>query len=58
MQAKPILESGDVEALMDPRLDDDFDIAQMQRLGLVANLCVNPSAQLRPTVSEVTNIES
>ncbi|XP_031283200.1 somatic embryogenesis receptor kinase 1-like [Pistacia vera] len=54
--AKPILESGDVEALMDPNLDDDFDIAQMQRLALVANLCINQSAQLRPKASQILEL--
>lgn len=56
IQAKPILESGDVEALLDPNLADDFDIAQMQRLALVASLCINQSAQLRPTASQVTSM--
>lgn len=53
MQAKPILEKGDVEALLDPNLADDFDSAEMQRLALVANLCINQSAQLRPTATQV-----
>ncbi|KAJ0026354.1 hypothetical protein Pint_09345 [Pistacia integerrima] len=55
-QAKPILESGDAEALLDPNLDDDFDIAQMQRLALVANLCINQSAQLRPKASQILEL--
>ncbi|KAJ0086191.1 hypothetical protein Patl1_09510 [Pistacia atlantica] len=54
--AKPILETGDVEALVDPNLDDDFDIAQMQRLALVANLCINQSAQLRPRASQILEL--
>ncbi|XP_045803619.1 pto-interacting protein 1-like isoform X2 [Trifolium pratense] len=54
--AKPILESGDVKSLLDPKLEGKFDIAQMNKLVLAASLCITQSARLRPTMNQVLKI--
>jgi serine/threonine protein kinase len=51
--AKPILESGDVKSLLDPKLEGKFDIAQMNKMVLAASLCITQSARLRPTMNQV-----
>lgn len=54
--AKPILNEDELEKIVDPRLDGDYDVAQMKRLAYVASLCIRSSAHLRPTMSEVLEI--
>ncbi|WJX42510.1 non-specific serine/threonine protein kinase [Trifolium repens] len=54
--AKPILESGDVKSLLDPKLEGKFDIAQMNKMVLAASLCITQSARLRPTMNQVLKI--
>lgn len=54
--AKPLLESGDLKALLDPKLDGNFDVDQMHRMLLAASLCVSQSSRLRPKVSQVLKI--
>ncbi|XP_027357084.1 serine/threonine-protein kinase CDG1-like [Abrus precatorius] len=54
--AKPILESGDVEGLLDPNLQEKFDEAQMQKMVLAASLCIRRAARLRPTLNQILNI--
>ncbi|KAJ4702158.1 Kinase family protein [Melia azedarach] len=54
--AKPILESGDTKELLDPSLNNDIDIAQMQRMVLAANLCISQSPRQRPKVSQIVKL--
>lgn len=54
--AKPILESGDLEALVDPNLDGKFDSVQMHRVVLAATSCINASAELRPKGSQILKL--
>lgn len=54
--AKPILESGDLEALVDPNLDGKFDSVQMHRVVLAATSCINESAELRPKGSQILKL--
>lgn len=52
-----MLNSGDPEVLMDPNLDIDFNDDQVQRVVMATTLCIDPSARLRPNVSEVIKSE-
>ncbi|KAK1553893.1 hypothetical protein Q3G72_005009 [Acer saccharum] len=55
--ATPLLKTGDVEALLDPNLVDDYyDSDQMQRMVLVANLCINQPAWLRPKANQILRL--
>jgi hypothetical protein len=53
MQAKPYLADGVVQGLVDPRLGDSYDAAQLSRLMFVASLCVRAAAAWRPTMTQV-----
>jgi interleukin-1 receptor-associated kinase 1 len=55
MQATPLLESGNLKALLDPKTKGNFDVVQMQRMVLAATLCVRQTARLRPKISQVLN---
>lgn len=54
--AKPLMESGNIQALVDPRLRGQYDINQMQRTVLTASLCVRHSAIWRPSMIEVLHL--
>ncbi|KAL5778238.1 hypothetical protein ACOSP7_011164 [Xanthoceras sorbifolium] len=54
--AKPLLKTGDVEALLDPNLVDVYDRVQMQRMVLVANLCINQPPQHRPKANQMLRL--
>ncbi|XP_021692697.2 protein kinase STUNTED isoform X2 [Hevea brasiliensis] len=56
MWAMPLLESGKVEALVDPMLDGEFDTVQMHRMVLAATLCIKQSPRLRPKASQILNL--
>lgn len=47
------MESGDLKALLDPKLEEDFDVDQMHKMVLAASLCVSQSTRLRPKASQV-----
>lgn len=53
VQAKPYLSDGVVQGLVDPRLGDDYDGAQLRRLMFVASLCIRAAAAWRPTMTQV-----
>lgn len=55
MQAKPILNRGEFEKLVDPRLGGAYDLAQLKRFCLAASLCIRESSLWRPTMTEVPN---
>lgn len=52
-QAKPILNKGEIEKVVDPRLGGAYDVTQCNRLAFAASLCIRASATWRPTMSEV-----
>lgn len=52
-QAKPILNQGNNEKLVDSRLEGLYDITQLNRLAFAASLCIRASSTWRPTMSEV-----
>ncbi|XP_065880868.1 protein kinase STUNTED-like isoform X2 [Euphorbia lathyris] len=54
--AMPLLESGNLEALLDPKLGGEFDIVQMQRMVLAATLCIKRSPRLRPNASQILEL--
>lgn len=52
-QARPLIDSGNLVALADPKLRGKYDKLQLQRLVLTASYCVRQSSIWRPTMSEV-----
>ncbi|CAM6028388.1 unnamed protein product [Sphagnum balticum] len=54
--AKQYLETENVKALADTRLQENYDVNQMQRAVLVAALCVRQSAVWRPSMSQVLQL--
>ncbi|KAJ9165946.1 hypothetical protein P3X46_020757 [Hevea brasiliensis] len=56
MWAMPLLKNGNLEGLVDPMLDGEFDIVQMQRMVLAATLCIKQSPRLRPKAGQILNL--
>ncbi|CAL4938480.1 unnamed protein product [Urochloa decumbens] len=56
MWATPVLSSGDISELLDPRLDVEHDEAEVRRMATAACLCLRRSARLRPPISQVLSI--
>ncbi|CAL5014452.1 unnamed protein product [Urochloa decumbens] len=54
--AKPYLSDGVVQGLVDPRLGDGYDAAQLRLLMFVASLCVRAAAAWRPTMTQVLEL--
>lgn len=57
MQAKPVIESGDVRGILDPNVDGKHDEVQLRRMVLAATLCITRSARLRPKMIEVITLQ-
>ncbi|KAF8718494.1 hypothetical protein HU200_025263 [Digitaria exilis] len=58
MWATPVLSSGDISDLLDPRLDVEHDDAEVRRMASAACLCLRRSARLRPPISQVSQTAS
>ncbi|KAJ4840053.1 hypothetical protein Tsubulata_038188 [Turnera subulata] len=56
MWAKPILGDGKISKLLDPKLGDNYDRDQMERMVLAATLCVRRSPRARPQMSLVVKL--
>ncbi|XP_039132087.1 probable receptor-like serine/threonine-protein kinase At5g57670 [Dioscorea cayenensis subsp. rotundata] len=54
--AKPLIEVGDVTQLVDPKLGDQYDKHQVERLILIASYCIRQSSVWRPTMNEVLEL--
>ncbi|CAM0902092.1 unnamed protein product [Alopecurus aequalis] len=54
--ARPYLNDGVVQGLVDPRLGDGYDAGQLRRLMFVASICARPAAAWRPTMTEVLEL--
>ncbi|WCJ42204.1 Protein kinase superfamily protein [Euphorbia peplus] len=54
--AKPILNEGEIESLVDPRLGGSYDYSQLKRLAFAASLCIRASSTWRPTINEVLEV--
>ncbi|CAL1415115.1 unnamed protein product [Linum trigynum] len=51
--AKPILKRGEVEEVVDGRLEGEYDGTELRQLAFAASLCIRPSPAWRPTMAEV-----
>ncbi|KAK8522222.1 hypothetical protein V6N13_115197 [Hibiscus sabdariffa] len=56
MWAKPIIESGDVKGILDPKLNGNINETQMNRMVQAATLCITQSARLRPKMSQILEL--
>ncbi|XAR66680.1 Non-specific serine/threonine protein kinase [Bertholletia excelsa] len=54
--AKPLMESGHISELVDPKLEGKYNLDQMNRLVLSASYCVRQSSIWRPSMSEVLEL--
>ncbi|KAF3595983.1 hypothetical protein DY000_02020494 [Brassica cretica] len=54
--AKTIIKEGEIEKLVDPRIEEDFDIKQLHRIAFAASLCIRPSSPCRLSMIEVLEI--
>ncbi|KAG6488679.1 hypothetical protein ZIOFF_049928 [Zingiber officinale] len=55
--ARPFLNDGMVQMLVDPRLGDDYDMEQLKRVALSASLCIRATAALRPSMTEEASLD-
>lgn len=59
-QARPqlnrALEDGNFDALVDPKLQNEYNHNEMARMVACAAACVRHSARRRPRMSQVTNL--
>ncbi|XP_020248400.1 PTI1-like tyrosine-protein kinase 1 isoform X2 [Asparagus officinalis] len=56
MWATPVLERGDLQQFIDPKLEGKYDENEVRRTILVASLCIARTAQLRPQMSQVLGL--
>ncbi|KAL5701548.1 non-specific serine/threonine protein kinase [Ranunculus cassubicifolius] len=56
MWAKPFLLKNNIRALIDPSIDDSYDLQQINRVALTASLCIQQSAILRPRMRQVVKL--
>ncbi|KAL1533574.1 protein kinase STUNTED-like [Salvia divinorum] len=56
MWAKPILTSGKFTTLLDPNLGSNYDHDQVERMILVASLCIRRAPRARPQMSQVLKL--
>ncbi|XP_075651830.1 putative receptor-like serine/threonine-protein kinase At5g57670 [Castanea sativa] len=54
--AKPLMESGDLAQLADPKMKGKYDVEQLHRVVLTASYCVRQSSVWRPSMSEVLEL--
>ncbi|KAL8152500.1 hypothetical protein V2J09_010260 [Rumex salicifolius] len=54
--AKPFLQQGQIEILIDPKLENDYDESELRRVALAASLCTRSSSNWRPTMSEALEL--
>ncbi|XP_074308534.1 receptor-like cytosolic serine/threonine-protein kinase RBK1 [Silene latifolia] len=54
--AKPFLDSMDMEVLVDPKLEDNYDTLQMKRIMMIASMCINHTASNRPYMNKVVEL--
>ncbi|KAG4942586.1 hypothetical protein JHK85_047232 [Glycine max] len=55
-RAKPLMESGNIAELADPRMEGKYDGEQLHRVVLTASYCVRQTATWRPPMSEVLEL--
>ncbi|CAI9761071.1 unnamed protein product [Fraxinus pennsylvanica] len=54
--ARPIMESGNLTQLADPKLEGEYDMDQLHRVVLTASYCVRQSSIWRPSMTEVIQL--
>ncbi|KAF7838031.1 putative receptor-like serine/threonine-protein kinase [Senna tora] len=54
--AKPILKKGEIEKVVDPRLEGAYDERELKRLGFAASLCIRASSTWRPSMTQVLEV--
>ncbi|XP_010913624.1 probable receptor-like serine/threonine-protein kinase At5g57670 isoform X2 [Elaeis guineensis] len=54
--AKPLIDTGRVDELADPKLEGKYDLDQLQKLVLTASYCVRQTSIWRPSMSEVLQL--
>ncbi|XP_065848458.1 probable receptor-like serine/threonine-protein kinase At5g57670 [Euphorbia lathyris] len=54
--AKPILNEGEIESIVDPRLGGAYDYSQLKRLAFAASLCIRASSTWRPNINEILEV--
>lgn len=54
--AKPLLDANNVKEIVDPRLGDSYDTAEMKRAMLTASECIHHSSTLRPPMNRVVQL--
>lgn len=54
--AKPLLEQSNIKELMDPRLEDDYDMIELQRAMSAAAACIHHLPNLRPNMKHAIQI--
>jgi len=47
------LNKGDIEELVDARLEGAYDVTELKRLAFAASLCIRASSTWRPSMTEV-----
>lgn len=52
-KAKPLLDDGVYEELVDPALVNDYDLEELDRVAMTASVCVEQSPILRPRMNQV-----
>ncbi|KAK1406374.1 hypothetical protein QVD17_41668 [Tagetes erecta] len=48
-----LIESGDIQGIIDPALGNDYDIQSMWKIAEKTLMCVQPHEKVRPSMSEV-----
>ncbi|URE02438.1 Protein kinase domain containing protein [Musa troglodytarum] len=56
VNARPFLDDGSLQMLVDPRLGDGYDMEQLKRLSFAASLCIRATAALRPSMTEILEL--
>ncbi|KAK8954517.1 putative receptor-like serine/threonine-protein kinase [Platanthera zijinensis] len=54
--AKPYINDGKLEMVVDSRLGENYDIDQLKRLAFIASLCIRATAAWRPSMTEVLGL--
>ncbi|KAM6552721.1 hypothetical protein CsatB_013483 [Cannabis sativa] len=55
--AKPILKQGEIEKLIDPKMEERaYDVTQLKRLAFAASLCIRSLTKWRPTITKVLEV--
>lgn len=54
--AKPLLQTSNFKELVDPRLADAYDLAEMKRAMLTASVCIHHLSTMRPQMTRVLQL--